>query len=129
MPLYAFQCKSCDHQFDRMLKLKDYDNPQDCPACGASGAKRRITGVRFNLPGDGWASKNGRLSAHMRKKNDRLTRKQDEKLRDQPGVRLAPNVDGVRTGTWKEAQALAASKGKDAKTYESKVRREKAGYK
>ena len=129
MPIYAFKCPECDNEFDRMLKLADYDTPQACPECEHTPCPRRVTKVNFNLPGDGWASKNGRVAGHMRKKNQRIVRRQDEKKRDQPPVHLVPNVNGVQTGTWKEAQKYAASLGKDAKSYDNHVRREKAGYK
>jgi putative FmdB family regulatory protein len=129
MPIYAFKCSECETEFDRMLKLADWDEPQACPECEASPCPRQITKVNFNLPGDGWVSKNGRIRKQMAAKNVRLNRIGDERRRDAPPVTLVPNVEGQETGTWKEAQKLAASKGKNAASYETKVRREKAGYK
>ena len=46
--------------------------------------------------------------------------------RDAPGMRLAPNVDGERTGTWTEAKKLAESKGKDASSYDPMIKREES---
>jgi putative FmdB family regulatory protein len=53
MPIYAFSCHACDHQFDRLQKLSDPD-PAACPACGADAVKRRVTAPSFRLSGSGW---------------------------------------------------------------------------
>jgi putative FmdB family regulatory protein len=129
MPIYAFKCPECEAKFDRMLKLADYDSPQKCPECEHGPCPRLVTKVNFNLPGDGWVSKNGRIRNQMTAKNARLNRLGDERKRDAPMVHLVPNVNGEETGTWKEAQKLAASKGKNPLSYTAKVNREKAGYK
>jgi len=129
MPIYVFKCPECEEEFDQLLKLAEYDSPQQCPKCEHEPCPRRVTKVNFNLPGDGWVSKNGRINKQMRVKNERLHRLGDERKRDAPLVHLVPNVGGEETGSWKEAQRLAASQGKNAQSYEPKVRREKAGYK
>lgn len=53
MPIYAFACESCGHQFDRLQKLSDPD-PETCPHCGASGVHRQVTAPAFRLAGSGW---------------------------------------------------------------------------
>jgi putative FmdB family regulatory protein len=35
MPLYAFRCTSCCHEFDRLLSLRDDQREMRCPECGA----------------------------------------------------------------------------------------------
>jgi hypothetical protein len=60
----------------------------------------------------------------MAEKNRRLDQKQAERKREAPGVRLAPNVEGERVGSWSEAKKLAESKGKDGSTYEPMIRKE-----
>ena len=127
MPTYEYRCESCSHEFERLLRMSQSDEPQTCPECGVTPAKRRISlGTGFILSGDGWAGKNIRVAGQMAEKNRRLDAKQNEMKRDAPSVSLAPNVDGERVGSWAEAQKLAASKGKDASTYESVVRKEKS---
>lgn len=46
MPLYSFRCLNpdCGAQFDRLLRLKDYAQPQECPRCG-KGSERQILPV------------------------------------------------------------------------------------
>jgi putative FmdB family regulatory protein len=40
MPTYVFRCPSCNKQFERVLRLAEYDTPQAC-GCGAI-AERQI---------------------------------------------------------------------------------------
>lgn len=53
MPIYEFECPSCQHHFERLQKVSDAD-PQDCPDCGKSGLRRRLTAPAFRLSGSGW---------------------------------------------------------------------------
>ena len=54
MPIYAFACDACGHDFDRLQKLSDAD-PAACPACGAQGTvRRKLTAPQFRLAGSGW---------------------------------------------------------------------------
>lgn len=53
MPIYAFECGSCGHQFDRLQRLADAD-PTECPECGASQVRRQLTAPSFRLAGAGW---------------------------------------------------------------------------
>jgi len=50
MPIYEFECISCEHRFERVMKITDDAPP--CPACGNSGAKKLVTPFRTN----GWAN-------------------------------------------------------------------------
>jgi len=123
MPNYEFECPKCG-VFERVLRLAESNDPQTCE-CGEQ-AKKLISKTGFVLRGDNWPGKAARVRGQMKEKNRRLGAKQDERLRDQPPVTLAPNVDGERTGSWAEAKKLAKSKGKDTSTYEPMVRKEKA---
>jgi putative FmdB family regulatory protein len=53
MPIYAFTCDACGHQFDRLQKISDPD-PDACPKCGAATVKRQLTAPSFRLAGGGW---------------------------------------------------------------------------
>lgn len=53
MPIYAFECADCGHDFDRLQKLSDPD-PEACPACGAKAVRRCLTAPSFRLAGSGW---------------------------------------------------------------------------
>ena len=109
MPIYSFQCEACETQFDRMMKMSEKDNPTPCPECEEMTSKRLVTGCNFNLPGDGWASKNGRVQKQMAERRRRLGIKQHERVADGgvPGGKLVPNVGGEWVETWSEATKLA----------------------
>ncbi|MFZ5635543.1 MAG: FmdB family zinc ribbon protein [Pseudomonadota bacterium] len=53
MPIYAFECDACGHQFDRLQKISDPD-PAECPACAAPRVRRQLTAPAFRLSGGGW---------------------------------------------------------------------------
>ena len=53
MPIYAFSCAECGHQFDRLQKMSDPD-PETCPNCGAHAVGRQVTAPSFRLSGSGW---------------------------------------------------------------------------
>ena len=54
MPIYAFRCAACGHEFDRLQKLSDPD-PDTCPACAVQGeVGRKLTAPAFRLAGSGW---------------------------------------------------------------------------
>ena len=54
MPIYAFRCAACGHEFDRLQRLSDPD-PDTCPACAAQGGVgRKLTAPAFRLAGSGW---------------------------------------------------------------------------
>lgn len=126
MPTYTYHCDACDTPFERVLRMSQSKDPQECPECGEGPARKTITSVSFILKGDGWTGKNNRIAGQMRKKNQALDAKQEERKRD-AGVRLAPNVGGERVDSWSEASKLAASKGKDTSAYDQRARAEKKG--
>ena len=126
MPTYSYQCGECELYFDKILPISRYKEPQKCPECDAGPAKKLVTKPNFILRGDGWAGKNNRIAGQMRKKNQRLDAKQSERRKSgSGGVRLAPNVDGERVGSWSEASKLARSKGKDSSGYDRMAAKEK----
>jgi putative FmdB family regulatory protein len=53
MPIYAFECGSCGHSFDRLQRLADPD-PDTCPECQAQAIRRQLTAPQFRLAGSGW---------------------------------------------------------------------------
>ncbi|MGH8032813.1 MAG: FmdB family zinc ribbon protein [Luteimonas sp.] len=53
MPIYAYRCTACAHDFDRLQKLSDPD-PETCPHCAAATVTRQLTAPSFRLAGSGW---------------------------------------------------------------------------
>ena len=125
MPIYEYEClnEECGHGFEKGLPMSEYESTQYCPACG-SEARKVVSLPHFNLPGDDFPGKNNRVAGQMARKNNRLRQKEQERKADDPIATLQPNVDGERTDSWREAQKLAASKGKHTGSYDAKVREE-----
>ena len=52
MPVYEYQCKSCEARFE--LRQKFSDPPAtDCPSCGGQ-VEKLISAAAFSLKGGGW---------------------------------------------------------------------------
>lgn len=124
MPTYTYACDVCEIDFEQILPLDRYNEPQACPSCGAT-SRKTVAPVGFILTGDGWASKNGRVAKQMAEKNRRLDAKQRELKNDGPGVTLVPNVGGERVDSWSDAKKLAESQGKNGASYDKLVATEK----
>jgi putative FmdB family regulatory protein len=53
MPIYEYRCDDCGHELEAIQKMSE--NPlTDCPACGESALKKKISAVAFRLKGSGW---------------------------------------------------------------------------
>lgn len=130
MPLYSFQCENnnCGEVFSHTLPMSSYSETQHCPVCGTQ-ARMKITDVDFVLKGDNWTGKNIRIKGQMKRKNRRLSSKEEDFKRSDPSMQisLAPNVDGERVDSWEDAKKLATSKGKDTTLYDSYIRKSKRG--
>ncbi|MCP3688581.1 MAG: zinc ribbon domain-containing protein [Gammaproteobacteria bacterium] len=53
MPIYEYICTSCDNNHEALQKLSD-DPLLDCPACGQSALKKKLSAPGFRLSGSGW---------------------------------------------------------------------------
>jgi putative FmdB family regulatory protein len=53
MPIYEYQCQSCDHQFEIMQRISD-PVMKTCPECGKRKLKKLVSAVAFRLKGGGW---------------------------------------------------------------------------
>ena len=53
MPIYEYQCKACDHEFEREQRISEKP-AKKCPECGKMQAKRLISRTSFVLKGGGW---------------------------------------------------------------------------
>ena len=53
MPLYDYQCASCEHRMEALQKISAAPLT-DCPACQAPALKKLISAPGFRLGGTGW---------------------------------------------------------------------------
>ena len=53
MPIYEYQCVSCEHELEALQKISD-DPLKDCPSCKTPNLKKKISAAGFRLKGGGW---------------------------------------------------------------------------
>jgi putative FmdB family regulatory protein len=53
MPIYGYECSSCEHTFDALQKISDA-KLVDCPDCGDSSLRKQLSAPKFRLKGKGW---------------------------------------------------------------------------
>ena len=53
MPIYEYQCDSCDHKMEKLQKIKD-DPLKECPECNEPSLKKLVSAAAFRLKGAGW---------------------------------------------------------------------------
>jgi putative FmdB family regulatory protein len=53
MPIYEYQCQSCQHELEVIHKISA-EPRKDCPACGQSELKKKVSAAAFRLKGGGW---------------------------------------------------------------------------
>ena len=53
MPIYEYQCQSCQHELEALQKISD--SPlRECPSCGDDELRKKVSAVAFRLKGGGW---------------------------------------------------------------------------
>jgi len=53
MPIYGYECTSCEHTFDALQKMSD-PKLVDCPECGEPSLRKQLSAPKFRLKGKGW---------------------------------------------------------------------------
>ena len=53
MPIYEYQCQACQHELEVLQKISD-EPLLECPHCGESGLKKKVSAAAFRLKGAGW---------------------------------------------------------------------------
>lgn len=100
MPIHEFECNACGYRFERLQKLSDAD-PTECPQCGKSPVRRRVSAPAFRLAGSGWYETDFKKEGEV---------KHNLASKDEPPNKAATNkADVNKTDT---AKAETASSGK-----------------
>lgn len=53
MPIYEYQCQSCQHEFEILQKISEAAL-KDCPQCRQPSLRKKISAAGFRLSGGGW---------------------------------------------------------------------------
>ena len=60
MPLYEYQCKSCEERFSVLMKMGEATKTQDCPECGEESPRVFSVPALIRVEGGATFSKRGR---------------------------------------------------------------------
>jgi putative FmdB family regulatory protein len=107
MPIYAFECTTCNSRFDRLQKLSDPD-PENCPECGKPTVKRCVTAPSFRLAGKGWYETDFKKDSD-KKRNLADSTKGESKPETSSGGGESKSADAKNADT-KKADAKPAEK-------------------
>jgi len=53
MPIYDYQCTSCDHELETLQKISAAPLT-DCPSCQKPTLRKKVSAAAFRLSGSGW---------------------------------------------------------------------------
>jgi putative FmdB family regulatory protein len=114
MPIYEYQCETCQHQLEVLQKISE--SPlQQCPACGESALKKLISASAFRLKGGGWYETDFKTGD---KKN--LAGERDDKSGASQGAGSSTSdnstTDNSAAGDGKAVKATGGDKGKAVST-------------
>ena len=54
MPLYEYQCESCNNRFEKIQKSYSDPAPEACPKCGKGPVRKLISSPAIQFKGTGW---------------------------------------------------------------------------
>ncbi len=77
MPIYEYQCASCEASFELMQKIVD-GPPEKCPFCGHKEVRKLISKVGFQLKGTGWYETDFKNKNNSEKSENANTQKSDK---------------------------------------------------
>ena len=53
MPIYEYQCNTCNNKFEFLQKIND-DLLTECPECNQHTLRKLVSAAAFRLKGSGW---------------------------------------------------------------------------
>ena len=99
MPIYAYRCTECSHEFDVLQKVSDAALTT-CPACQRQTLAKQLTAAGFQLKGSGW------YVTDFRDKSG--------------GKKAAANADSAQGGDAAKSAEPSTGPGAEAKASDSK---------
>jgi putative FmdB family regulatory protein len=56
MPIYEFECLTCQARFEKLVRTMSDESPRKCPKCGSSRSRRAMSVFAVGGPADSKAS-------------------------------------------------------------------------
>ena len=69
MPIYEYVCGACGNAHEALQKISDAPLT-DCPGCGQSSLKKKVSAPAFRLAGSGWYETDFKTGAKKNVAND-----------------------------------------------------------
>lgn len=122
MPTYDYACHDCKIKKEEIHKITEIPDIK-CPECGKDMERVfAINRTGFILKG-GTPAINYREKRQRLKKSEILKKKQEERYGS--GPKFKPNIAGVETDSWADAQKMAKEAGMNHESYTPWVEKEK----
>ena len=120
MPTYDYECTECG-RIEEHIHGITVDPQIKCGEC-KSAMKKKFTPPQFIMKG-GTEAINWREKRHRMNQRDIVGKKERERYGT--GPRIKPNIAGVETGSWSDAQKMAKEAGMNHESYTPWVEKEK----
>ena len=92
MPIYGYQCRACNHEFELMQKMSD-SAPSVCPACGKPELRKQLSAAGFQLKGSGWYATDFKGAA-----KPSPDAKANAETKTSPETKASPDTGGTDSG-------------------------------
>ena len=118
MPIYEYQCKSCDHELEALQKISE-GRLVYCPECGEATLRKLVSAAAFRLKGTGWYETD--FKNQDKSKGDKKSADTDSKTESKDDKKSADTDSkteskDAKTDTKKSESKDASSKTKPVKS-------------
>jgi putative FmdB family regulatory protein len=80
VPIYEYQCRGCQHQFEQLVRTGDVPT---CPACRSTELERSISAFGVSTPGASQARLQKARADYKHSQKDKLIAAREERERHQ----------------------------------------------
>jgi putative FmdB family regulatory protein len=117
MPIYEYQCDSCDHKFEEIQRMSD-DKLTICPECGEAALRKLISAAAFVLKGSGWYETDFKDSGKKKKEDSKSESSGDGTKSDGAGAKSDGKKDS-KTATSSESKSSSSASSTTSSTSSS----------
>lgn len=113
MPIYEYQCRSCQHTFETIQGISEPALTQ-CPVCAEHELRKLVSKAAFRLKGSGW------YETDFKSKDKKNVAKSEEPSGEKSGETAASGGGDTKDGSKKPAaESTPAKSSSDSKSASS----------
>ena len=116
MPIYEYQCNTCNNKFEFLQKIND-DLLTECPECNQHTLRKLVSAAAFRLKGSGWYEtdfkdkKSQKSDDANNEKTDGVTKKsKKESATSESGTASKTTATSEKSTNKKESSKSTSSK-------------------